>query len=161
MRRGAQLVSDMFAGKADGVEFLCKGIQIGLEIFGFNTCQHDRLLEIVVQHASSFRRRLSIRPPWRTAIYYADRRRFDSFSEALYLLMEKLEQSAALRIFLSSAYHLCSRKMTHTENTIWRALCDIIIHAEGVPSKKINEFRLITHRLRNLAALGARPTVAP
>ena len=32
MRRGAQLVSDMFAGKADGVEFLCKGIQIGLEI---------------------------------------------------------------------------------------------------------------------------------
>ena len=46
--------------------------------------------------------------------------------------------------------------MTHTENTIWRALCDIIIHAEGVPSKKMNEFRLITHRLRNLAQRLAR-----
>ncbi len=46
--------------------------------------------------------------------------------------------------------------MTHTENTIWRALCDMIIHAEGVPSKKMNEFRLITHRLCNLAQrLGA------
>ena len=47
--------------------------------------------------------------------------------------------------------------MTHTENTIWRALCDIIIHAEGVPSKKMNEFRLITHRLRNLAQRHGKP----
>jgi hypothetical protein len=43
--------------------------------------------------------------------------------------------------------HFCSRKVTHTKNTIWRAPtavrdCSSIIHAEGVPINKMKEFQL-------------------
>jgi len=46
--------------------------------------------------------------------------------------------------------------MTHTENTIWRAPTTVlvyisIIHAEGVPSKEMNKFRLRSHHLGDLA----------
>jgi hypothetical protein len=71
VRSGSKLVPDMFAGKTHAVELLGKRVEIGFEIWGFNTSQDTRLLEILMQQNASLESRLCTAP---VGVYdYADR----------------------------------------------------------------------------------------
>jgi hypothetical protein len=63
VRSSSKLIPDMLPGKTHGVELLGKRVEMRLEIFGFNTSQDARLLEILVKHDASLASRLSARLP--------------------------------------------------------------------------------------------------
>ncbi len=111
VRSGSKLVPDMFPGKTHDVELLGKRVEMRLEICGFNTSQDARLLEILVKQDASLASRLSARLPG--GVYdYADLRSPGSFTKALSLFTGTESHPTGLRIFLDSAYLLCSPKVT-------------------------------------------------
>ena len=112
VRSSSKLIPGMLPGKTHDAELLGKRVEMLLEICEFNTSQHARLLEILVKQDDSFSGPPSARLPG--GVYdYADLRSPDSSIKVMSLFTGTEFHRAGLRIFPDSAFHLCSRKMTH------------------------------------------------